>query len=241
MRHDDPTSPMFEGVRVTEVASPRAVRLATPRWLDARLVLGVLLVALSVAAGARVFAAADNLTAVYVAAHDLAPGERLSADDLAVTHVRLRDQAGLYIAATATPPVGYVVSRYVGAHELVPVAALAAGGSVEPSRLVTVPVQPGHLADTLGRGDMVDVYLTPKASTGQVAPAPVLVLSGVAVEARSGGTRTFSASSAFSVVLDVPVGRVAALVHAVESGTIDLVSVPPSAAGAAPQPASQSR
>lgn len=225
---------------MTEVASPRAVRVAMPRWLDARLALGVLLVALAVAAGARVFTAADNLAAVYVAAHDLAPGEHLSADDLAVSHVRLRGQAGLYVAAAAAPPVGYVVTRYVAAHELVPVGALAAASEAQRSRFVTVPVQPGHLADALVRGDLVDVYLTPKSAAGEAVPPPVLVLAGVPVESRAGGTRTFSASSAFSVVLAVPVDKVAALVHAVESGTIDLVTLPAADLGSAPQPASDS-
>lgn len=222
---------------MTDVASPRAVRVAVPRWLDARLVLGVLLVASSVAAGARVFTAADNLTAVYVAAHDLVPGEHVAASDLAVGHVRLRGESGLYIAAASTPPVGYVVARYVAAHELVPVAALATASAAQHSRFVTVPVQPGHLADALTRGDLVDVYLTPKAAAGQAVPQPVLVLAGVPVESRAGGTRTFSASSAFSVVLAVPADKVAAVVHAVESGTIDLVSVPIAEADAAPQPA----
>jgi len=218
---------------VTDIASPRAARLAVPRWLDARLVLGVLLVALSIVAGARVFTAADNLTAVYVAAHNLVPGEHVGADDLAVDHVRLRGAASNYIAASATPPVGYVVTRPVGAHELVPVAALATGTAAPHSRFVTVPVQPGHLADDLVRGSVVDVYLTPKVGAGETAPDPVLVLAGVPVEARSGGTRTFSASSAFSVVLAVPLEKVAAVVHAVESGTIDLVGVPPGESGSA--------
>jgi len=212
---------------VTDIASPRAARLAVPRWLDARLVLGVLLVALSIVAGARVFTAADNLTAVYVAAHNLVPGEHVGADDLAVDRVRLRGTGGLYIAASATPPVGYVVTRPVGAHELVPVAALATGAAAPRTRLVTVPVQPGHLSEDLARGSVVDVYLTPKTGAGETAADPVLVLAGVPVEARSGGTRTFSASSAFSVVLSVPLDKVVAVVRAVESGTIDLVGVPP--------------
>ena len=223
---------------MTDVASPRAVRVAVPRWLDARLVLGVLLVALSVAAGARVFTAADNLTAVYVASHDLVPGEHVAAGDLAVGHVRLRSEAGLYIAAAAAPPIGYVVTRYVAAHELVPVAALATTAAAQHSRFVTVPVQAGHLADALARGDLVDVYLTPKAAAGEPVPQPELVLAGVPVESRAGGTRTFSASSAFSVVLAVPVDKVAAVVHAVESGTIDLVTVPHTDSGVAPRPAS---
>jgi len=224
---------------VTDVVSPRAARLAAPRWLDARLALGVLLVALSIIAGARVFTAADNTTAVYVATHDLVPGQHLTADDVAVNHVRLSSQAGLYVGASALPPVGYVVTRFVGAHELLPVAALGAAGAEAHSRLVTVPVQPGHLAEDLARGDLVDIYLTPKAGSGDVVPAPTLVLAGVPVEVRSGGTRTFSASSAFSVLLAVPVDKVAAVVHAVESGTIDLVTVPHAEAGAAPVPATE--
>jgi hypothetical protein len=197
----------------------------------------VLLVALSVAAGARAFTAADNLTAVYVAAHNLVPGEHVTADDLAVGHVRLRGESGLYIAAASAPPVGYVVTRYVAAHELVPVAAISTASAAQRSRFVTVAVQPGHLADALARGNLVDVYLTPKSAAGQAAPEPVLVLAGVPVESRAGGTRTFSASSAFSVVLAVPIDKVASVVHAVESGIIDLVTVPPTDAGAPPQPA----
>ncbi|MDQ1697353.1 MAG: hypothetical protein QOJ03_2706, partial [Frankiaceae bacterium] len=96
------------------------------RWLDARLVLGVLLVLLAVVAGARVFAAADNLSRVYVAAHDLVPGQHVGPDDLAVGRVRLQGQGDYYVAATAAPPLGYVVTRFVGAHEFVPVGALAA-------------------------------------------------------------------------------------------------------------------
>jgi hypothetical protein len=199
----------------------------------------VLLVAVSVAAGARVFASADNLTAVYAAAHELVPGEHISAGDLAVSHVRLRGQSGLYIAGAAAPPVGYVVTRYVGAHELVPVGALATAAATGHSRYVTVPVQAGHLADALVRGDLVDVYLTAKSGAGEAVPEPVLVLAGVPVESRSGGTRTFSASSAFSVVLGVPVDKVAAVIHAVESGTIDLVSVPALDTRSAPQPATE--
>lgn len=222
---------------MTDLPAPQAARLSMPRWLDARVVLGVLLVLLSVVAGARVFAAADNMTAVYVAAHELAPGEHISADDLTTAHVRLRGEAGRYIAVAAAPPVGYVVTRYVAAGELVPVGALGSASAAARSRDVTVPVQPGHLSESLQRGDVVDVYLTPKAAAGDAVPDPVLVLAGVPVESREGGTRTFSGNAALAVVLSVPADKVAAVVHAVESGTIDLVQVPRADAAAAPQPA----
>lgn len=213
---------------MAEGVSPQAQRLTTPRWLDTRLVLGVLLVLFAVVAGARVFAAADRYSRVYVAKHDLVPGERLTADDLSVGRVRLAADSSFYVAA-GSAPVGYLVSRFVGAHELVPAAALASGPAAADSRLVTVPVQPGHLPPGLGRGSVVDVYLTAKAGGAVATPAPVLVLASAAVQSRDGGSRGFGGESTLSVVLAVPADRVADLVHAVESGTIDLVAVPPAA------------
>ena len=58
-----------------------------------------LLVALSIISGARDFTAADNTSAVFVAAHDLVPGQHLGPDDLVIGHVRLQGQASRYIAA----------------------------------------------------------------------------------------------------------------------------------------------
>ena len=215
---------------MAELASPRAARLVTPRWLDARLVLGVLLVLIAIAAGARVFASADHFSQVLVARHDLVPGERIAPGDLSVGRVRLAGQGSLYVSAGSLP-VGYVVTRYVGAHEFVPAAALSAGTAADAdARLVTVPVSPGHLPPTLTRGALVDVYLTPKSAAGSAVPAPLLVLANVAVQSREGGSRTFGADSSLSVVLAVPADRVADVVHAVESGTIDLVAVPAAAA-----------
>src|SRR5881275_346527 len=43
----------MSGGAATELASGRAARLAPPRWLDTRLVLGILLVLFAVVAGAR--------------------------------------------------------------------------------------------------------------------------------------------------------------------------------------------
>jgi hypothetical protein len=217
---------------VAELVSPRASRLAAPRWLDARLALGVLLVLASVVAGARLLAAADDRAAVLVARHDLVPGQHLTADDFTVGHVQLDDQAGRYVAAAA-PPVGYVVTRFVGTDELLPADAVATGAVAADSRYVTVPVQPGHLPSDLARGDLVDVYLTGPAAAGTRAPAPTLVLAAVPVRTTGGGSRVFGSSSTLSVELEVPEARVADLVHAVESGTIDLVAVPAAAAATA--------
>jgi hypothetical protein len=175
-------------------------------------VVGVLLVLVAVVVGARLFASADHQSAVFVARHALVPGEHVVAADLTVGHVRFDGQGGRYVAAGAAP-VGYVVTRYVGAEEMIPVAALSASApTVANSRFVTVPVAPGHLPDGLAHGDLVDIYLTPKAT----------------------GSRGFSGTATESVVLSVPSGIVRSVVHAVESGTIDLARVPVAPSGVLP-------
>jgi len=217
---------------MTEAVSSPAARIAVPRWLDARVAVGLLLVLVSVAAGARIVSTAGHLTPVYAAAHDLVPGEQLTSGDLTVVRVRLGDGGSRYLAAAAAAPVGYVVTRVVSAHELLPAAALSPSAAMADTRMVTVPVQAGHLPDDLGRGDLVDVYVTRKSAAGKDVPAPTLVLSKVAVDSREGGSRTFGGQSALAVVLNVDAADVAAMVHAVESGVIDLVRVPSAAAGA---------
>jgi hypothetical protein len=209
--------------------SPRASRLATPSWLDARLVVGVVLVMLAVVIGARLFASADRYTEVYVARSPLVPGEHLSATDLSVGEVRFGGEGASYVAA-GRPPVGYVVTRYVGVGEFVPLGAVSATPpDAVGDRLVTVPVDPGHFP--------VDVYLTVKPAGAASVPPPTRVLSSVPVDSVDDGSGSLSAGTTFSVVLAVPGREVDRVVHAVQSGLIDLVRVPSAAAVSAPSPA----
>lgn len=218
-----------------DAVSPPAQRLVPRRWLDARAVLGIVLLLGSMIGGARLFAAASHETSVWAAAHDLAPGERLSGADIRRVRVRLGDAASGYL--TGPPPQGYVVVRFVAAHELLPASALAASPHADASRLVTVPVQAGHLPPDLAPGDRVDVYLTARPTGGAgVAGAnapPTLVLASAVVQARPSGGRAFGADTAISVVLVVPSDHVADVVRAAESGSVDLVAVPAGAGGGA--------
>src|SRR3954469_18279408 len=162
---------------------PRRVR--PPRWLDLRLVLGVLLVLGSVLLGARVIASADATAPVWAVTGALAAGTELSADDLRPVQVRLGDAADAYLSAS-TRPEGRTLSRPVRSGELLPRAALE-----EASELVqlALPVQSGYVPPGLERGQVVDVYAVadPAAGAtgvadGSVSPvvqkAPVQAISG---------------------------------------------------------------
>ena len=150
--------------------SPAARRLATPRWLDTRLVLGVLLVLLSVLVGARVLAGADRSQLVWTTSRALAPGSVLAAGDLVAVRVRLFDTAGLYLDADQPAPVGYVAARGLGAGELLPDDALRRPELDVDYRLVTVLVELGHVPPELVDGQQVDVWLTPDREPGSAAP-----------------------------------------------------------------------
>lgn len=209
-------------------SSPRGARLATPGWLDGRLVLGVLLVLVSVVVGARLLASADRTQSVWTTTRDLAPGSTLTEDDLRSSRVRLVDDAGSYLLATVDKPLGYVLARAVGAGELLPRASLARPG--EPGlrvREVAVPVPAGHLPDDLAPGQQVDVFVT-AGGAGDQASSTRLVLSAVPVALRPRASGLGAASTS-SVVLSVPEADAGQLVQALQAGKIDLVRVPRSA------------
>jgi hypothetical protein len=210
--------------------SPSASRLASPSWLDGRLVLGVLLVLVSVLVGAKVLAGADRTQRVWSATHDLAPGTVLTSDDVQLTSVRLLGSSGRYLAGPA--PVGYVVLRGVGADELLPHDALTAPGKQVQRREVTVAVAYGHLPTDLRSGEVVDLYVTPdekavrRGEKGVDLTVPRLVLSDLVVSRVTRSSGLTSSGQTVPVVLSVDPSQVLAVVQALADGPVDLVRVP---------------
>src|SRR3954462_4851949 len=174
---------------------PRRVR--PPRWLDLRLMLGLVLVLGSVLLGARVVSAADATVPVWSAAGDLAAGTVLTPDDLVAVDVRLDEVAGAYLA-TATRPEGRPLARAVRAGELLPRSVLE-----EPAELVqlALPVQAGYAPPGLARGQAVDVYAVADPALGAAGPTGggvELVVGAATVQAVSGrgdGVLTTTAST----------------------------------------------
>ena len=231
--------------------SPAASRLALPRWFDARMVVGILLVLSSVVVGAKVFSSADTSTSVWAAARDLPAGARIQGADLKAVKVRLGD-GSRYVSAVGAGPVGYVLTRPVGAGELLPSKAFVdPAKAADPAlnrREVTVPVRQDHWPADLESSQVVDVYATTKTD----GAVPARILAGITVGSVPSKSRDVFGSSgeaSGSVTLLVRDDQVAALVGAVESSELDLVRVPatlssfasPAATAAAtPVPASTS-
>lgn len=202
----------------TGASGSRARRVA----LDPRLLIGLGLVVGSVAGVLGIVSAADQTAPVYVAADTLTPGDRINADNLEISDVRLPGGAGLYLVPGGVPPGGFVVTRAVEEGELVPVSSV---GSVDGLRLTSVVLDVGGaLAASVGAGSLVDVWAAREESSGGFGPPAVLVSGGTVVrlvEAQSivtGGETT-------AVEVLVPKSKIARVLEAVAND--DAISIVP--------------
>ncbi len=206
-----------------------AARLRRPSWRDPRLLVGLLLVLVSVALGARLVAAADDTTPVWAARSTLAVGTPLTGDTLTAVRVRLPSVEG-YLPADAPPPEGLVATRAVGAGELVP--ASAAGAATDLARRpVVVPVS-GPLPEGLRAGALVDVWVSradPAARDGSRRPAERLVeRADVRAVTDDGGGLSATSTTGVEVLLD-PAQLPVVLDALAAQASVALVPVPGSA------------
>jgi hypothetical protein len=178
--------------------SPTPRRVKTPSWFDLRLVAGVMLVLISVAAGAFVMARADATRPVWAVRRSLAPGTVLTQDDLQTVRVRLQDRSRYLPAGSKRPaddPVSKTLSRPVAAGELLPRSALA---GTPAGTTLTVPLTSDQ-APRISRGQQIELWLSSKTCRA------VVVLPGVTVQdVQSTGGGSFGTSSTENVVIRVP-------------------------------------
>jgi hypothetical protein len=125
-------------------------------------VLGVLLVATTALAGAKLLSAADDTTSLWAAKHDLPAGTKLTNDDLTTVRVRFtsNDDAGRYVTSDAELK-GYVVTRAVDAGEFVPKDAAVAETDSDRTEL-PLSVAAGRLPTDTAAGDQVAIWVVPK-------------------------------------------------------------------------------
>jgi hypothetical protein len=134
-------------------------------------VLGVLLVAITALAGAKLLSSADDTTAIWAADKDIPAGTKLTGDDLTSVRVRFtsKEEANQYVAADADLR-GLVAVRAIGAGEFVPRQAALSQADNDRTEL-PLSVQTGRLPADTAAGDQVDVWVVPKAGNGQDQPA----------------------------------------------------------------------
>jgi len=193
------------GAPPRSLTPPAATRSRSPGWRDARLWVGVVVVAASVLLGARVVGAADDTVTVWAAAEELAPGATLATEDLVSVRVRFADETDLaaYLPTGEALPSGATLTRGVGAGELVPTAAL---GDAEDTGLLQLPiaVEPEQLAGAVASGARVNVYLVARGGSDRGYDSGEPVLEDVAVLDATLADEGYAASGLRRLVLAVP-------------------------------------
>lgn len=113
--------------------------------LDARLVIGILLVVASVVGVIAVVAGANRTVAIYAASGPIAAGEPLTTERLSLVQVHEQDSVALYLSPEALPDGEVIATRPIGAGELIPVSALGAADASMSTVVVpisgTLPVE----------------------------------------------------------------------------------------------------
>lgn len=200
-----------------------AQRVRRPGWRDPRLWVGVVLVAGSVVAGARLLGAADDTVRVWAAASDLGEGERLTEDDLVAARVRFADDDTLagYYTVDDQLPSDLRLTHGLAAGELLPRAAV---GSAADSGLVEVPiaVEPEQVPASVTTGAVVDVYVVAGPDAKSEGPA----LSEVTVVDAPPLAESFGTTGRRQLVLAVPEDDAApffALLGAVDTAVLTIV------------------
>lgn len=193
--------------------------------LDARLALGMLLVAASVVAVTFLVGAADTRVVVYASPHTLSPGDRVDADDLVERSVALDGADDLYLRVGDVPDDGFVAAQPVAAGQLVP---LSAAGSSDGERATSLVLQlAGPVSSVVESGSLVDVWGVAAPGQGETGTPLVLASGATVVQVLADESLVGSSGAAPSVEVLVPRTRIARLLRAIASG--DALAVVPAA------------
>ncbi|MFM2353692.1 MAG: hypothetical protein RLZZ608_1098 [Actinomycetota bacterium] len=199
---------------MTEVhASPPTPRRR--RTVDARLLVGLVLVAASIAAVVGIVTVTDGGDDVLVAPRLLSPGEVVNADDFEIRRVSLGIDGHGYLRPADVPTAGLVITRLVGSGELVPLTAV--GDSRGPSATTIVVTLSTPVGATVRPGDALDLWSAPALDAGQFG-APVVIASDAQLVRLVTDDAIVSTGQAGRIELLIARRDVARILHALANG-----------------------
>jgi hypothetical protein len=175
------------------------------------LLVGVLLVLASVVGVILLVGSADQTTEVYAARESIAVGEKLTADNVVRTKVRLGDTEAHYVTVEAGLPEGLVAVQRIGKSHLVPRESLAAVDSLDRKPVAITIDEP--LPPQVVAGTRVDVWVAlPDARNG--FSEPKLQLRGAEVAQVTAASSTLGSSRSTVLMVLVTDSQMPALLGA---------------------------
>lgn len=200
------------GASVTSQSSVRRRRAAP----DPRLVIGLVLVAASVAGVVGIVAASDARTTVLAASGALLPGDRIVRADLVERSVTLDGAETHYLRADEVPADGLVIVHAVRAGELLPRAAVGDAAGIRATAVVLQLASPASTA--VRAGAAVDVWASPVALEGRGYGAPTVLVPGAIVVRVVADEGLISGGRGAVVEVLVPRDRIARVLQSQAAG-----------------------
>jgi Flp pilus assembly protein CpaB len=219
--------------------------LAEPWRPNRQVLVGLLIALIAVVGSLSVWKTTTDTQAVLSTTRDLPAGARITAADLATSHVRLDDRlsAAVIPAAELATVIGKQVGQPVGAHQLLARAQLSPRTPLAPDQMaMTVPVaadsavggrlQPGDAVQVVatlakGRPESRSVVVLPRVTIYAVDYDERVAVVNTAAAAPADAPDRGTAGGIASVTVLVNQDQVLALSQARWNADVDLILLPP--------------
>lgn len=219
----------------TSTAARRWTRLAGAGRIDGRMLLGIALVAVSIAGGLLLWGSAGDTVSVVVADRAMQPGHVITSDDLTIADLRTDGALSSLVIPEAQRDtlIGQTVGTRVHAGEPVIRADLSTGPLIGPGDVaITIAVESDSVYPGLRPGDAVSVLGTPGGAQANGLTVTVLeraVVYDVSLERSSSviGRDGEESRGLSNVTLVVAENEAEQLAHASVSWTVTLALLPP--------------
>ncbi|WP_347122971.1 SAF domain-containing protein [Microbacterium sp. SY138] len=147
-------------------------------WGDVRFLVGIALVALSIAGVWLIVSASDHAVPALQATRTITQGEELTSSDFQVVDVGLGSLADDYLGPEDVRP-GSVAARTLQSGELVPTSALT---DADSSRSTTVVIQSSTgIPEGVEAGTVVEIWQAPPLDEGRSYDVPRILVADVIV------------------------------------------------------------
>lgn len=194
-------------------------------WGDYRFLVGIALIAVSIAGVWLVVSSARQTSPALQATRTIVPGDVLSSDDFRVVDVALGAIAGEYLTPATLEP-GVVAARTIREGELVPSSAT---GDADAMRTTSIVIAIGAgVPEAVRSGSAVEVWAAPAKAEGRGFEAPRILLSQATVAEVSKEDAMLSQEQA-SLELVIERSEVASVLEAIADGSA--LSIVPLGAG----------
>ena len=146
-------------------------------------------------------ALSDKSSKYWVAAHPIAPGSMLTAEDFQITSASLAGNSDLYLAEEISP-IGLTSSVFIGEGEFIPMTGISEETLAFDAEQVPLNISPSDIPASIQIGEPISLYWVPEPPDSQSLSTPELLLTGVFLRSIDRKSANFGNGLAITVSVD---------------------------------------